>query len=166
MLKGRDLLQRTIIHSSTGKSLGRITDLYLEPKQGIIKGIAVETVQDHSIKKLSWEKLHVDDEEFQLHDETIEDEVMIQNEELLEEQSQVLRIADLAGHKVTTENGKTLGEVGDIIFDPEQGSIIALEVSDGLFQDLLTGRLQLPWSDVVQCSAQTVTVSNNWQDAW
>ncbi|KAB2951276.1 hypothetical protein F9B85_12980 [Heliorestis acidaminivorans] len=175
MLKGRDLLQRPLLESPTGKVLGHITDLVIETEKAKITGLAIET-EDHKRKKLLWNKIHIEDDLIYLTaklDEAEEkevDEVQEAHEEQerpeVQEESKSLNLSQLRGHNVTTESGKELGEVGDIIFDKDHGKIVALEVSDGLFQDLLTGRLQLPWPDIIHCTTEDITVSNDWKDAW
>ncbi|MBM7868101.1 hypothetical protein GTO89_15160 [Heliobacterium gestii] len=77
-----------------------------------------------------------------------------------------LSLSRCEGHPVRTQAGRPLGQVGDLLFDPAQGQLTALEVSDGLMQDLLTGRLQLPWPDVTEWRTDSVIVADHWQDAW
>lgn len=48
------------------------------------------------------------------------------------------------GTSVYTKNGKRIGQIRDIIFDFEIGTIDSYIISDGIIEDLISGRKLLP----------------------
>ena len=64
----------------------------------------------------------------------------------------------LRGFKIYTRSGKDLGSVNDILFDQDSGVIEAIIVSDGLFQDIFTGRSTLPLIGKIEIGNDSILV--------
>jgi len=65
----------------------------------------------------------------------------------------------ILGTSIITEDGKTLGTVGDIILEENTGEIISYEVSNGLLKDLVSGRSTVSILQVVTYGEDAVVVN-------
>lgn len=64
----------------------------------------------------------------------------------------------LLGLQVRTGSGKALGIIEDILFDSETGRLEGMEISRGLFQDFVDGRVTIPMPDVYTVGQDAVVV--------
>ncbi len=64
----------------------------------------------------------------------------------------------LLGLKVYSKEGGELGVVKDVIFDYRTGKIEGFEISDGLFQDVMSGRKLLPLFGKVELGEEFAVV--------
>lgn len=65
---------------------------------------------------------------------------------------------EVKGLRIYTGNGEDLGVVKDVLFDYRTGVMEGLELSDGLLQDLLTGRVILPLFGKVEFGKENIVV--------
>lgn len=65
---------------------------------------------------------------------------------------------EVKGLRIYTGNGEDLGVVKDVLFDYRTGVMEGLELSDGLLQDLLTGRVILPLFGKVEFGEENIVV--------
>lgn len=66
----------------------------------------------------------------------------------------------LRGFKIYTQEGKDIGIVQDIFFDYKTGKVEAVQVSDGLFQDLMRGRNILPFFGRIKIGRDNILVED------
>lgn len=64
----------------------------------------------------------------------------------------------ILGLRIFSRAGENLGVVGDIIFDWMTGRVESVEVSDGIYQDVVKGRSILPLFGKVEFSEENVLV--------
>ena len=64
----------------------------------------------------------------------------------------------ILGLRIFSRAGEDLGVVGDIIFDWVTGRVESVEVSDGIYQDVVKGRSLLPLFGKVEFSEENVLV--------
>jgi uncharacterized protein YrrD len=64
----------------------------------------------------------------------------------------------ILGLRIFSRKGEDLGVVSDIIFDWTTGRIESIEVSDGIFQDVVRGRSLLPLFGKVEFSEENLLV--------
>ena len=64
----------------------------------------------------------------------------------------------ILGLRIFSRAGEDLGIVGDIIFDWVTGRVESVEVSDGIYQDVVKGRSLLPLYGKVEFSEENVLV--------
>lgn len=64
----------------------------------------------------------------------------------------------ILGLRIFSREGEDLGVVRDIIFDWVSGRVESVEVSDGIFQDVVKGRSLLPLFGKVEFSEENVLV--------
>ncbi len=67
---------------------------------------------------------------------------------------------NVIGLRIFSRSGKELGIVKDVLFDPLKGTIEGVEVSDGLFTDIVNGRNLLPLFGKVEFSEENILVEN------
>ncbi len=67
------------------------------------------------------------------------------------------------GSLVITADGKSLGTVGDILLDGDEGRIVGYEVSDGHLLDILVGRRVVEATSVITYSDDAVIVDGNFE---
>lgn len=65
---------------------------------------------------------------------------------------------EIRGLKIYSKSGEELGEVKDVLFDYQTGLVEGVEVSDGLFQDIIQGRKILPLFGKVEFSDESMLV--------
>lgn len=70
----------------------------------------------------------------------------------------------LKGKPVFTVNGHELGQVEDVYFQEEMGTLIGMELSDGFLSDVMDGRRYLPWSDEMRMGTDAILVSQELED--
>ncbi|MBC9785638.1 PRC-barrel domain-containing protein [Heliobacterium chlorum] len=158
MLKGRDVIHLPIVHPASGQTLGRVADLIVDPEQGRVTELLIDAQAEGGTSRISWSQVQVDQDVIRTE---AQPEAASQDTE-----EKRLCISRFSGCPVMTQGGRSIGQVGDLLIDPSQGHVTGVEVTDGLMQDLLTGRIQLPWPDVLRWSPETIVVADHWQDAW
>jgi len=97
-----------------------------------------------------------------------QDAVMIQNEDVVENVSQnSKRLANIARDKnyltktkIVTVDGNDLGNITDLYFSLPYGDVEEFEVSDGLINDLKSGRNKLSIADIVTIGEDATIVKS------
>ncbi|MDD2421833.1 MAG: PRC-barrel domain-containing protein [Heliobacteriaceae bacterium] len=160
MRKGREIVHLPVVNPATGETLGQAVDLVVDPGQGKITALLIQPPG-------GTEKARLPLGEVELTGDMVRAPGGLPpgKEPETDSPAQVC-ISQLTGLPVVTRSGKKLGQIGDLVFNSQAGEITGLEVSDGLVQDLLTGRVELPWPDVLSWEMETVIVADHWHDAW
>lgn len=121
-----------------GKAIGNVEDVFFNFDNNFVKGMYVATI----VKKYYISLADIKD---------VNDMVIIQELKRVRDLSKgtfkeknVIKGGDVIYKKVFTYKGQELGFVNDVFFDLETGSIEALELSDGIIQDLISGRKLIP----------------------
>lgn len=65
---------------------------------------------------------------------------------------------NVLGLRVYTKEGEDIGVVKDVLFDYEKGTIEGVEVSDGLIQDIMSGRNIVPLFGKVEFSEENILI--------
>ncbi len=65
------------------------------------------------------------------------------------------------GLRIFTKTGRDLGVIEDVLFDCTTGRIEGVEISDGLFQDIMTGRKLLPLFGKYEFSDESLLVDRD-----
>nr|MBO2479865.1 photosystem reaction center subunit H [Bacillota bacterium] len=137
--KGQELLGMAVVDQQTGKQLGVVRDVYFDASWRL-KGLIVEN------KGLFRQGRCIPLEQLNIGEDAVmvdEDAVMQQ----LPEGMYTLYSGEnkLAGKSVMTKDGDGLGQIHDVYFLEEMGTLIGCELSDGLLSDLRHGRKFVPW---------------------
>ncbi|MFO7820230.1 MAG: PRC-barrel domain-containing protein [Halanaerobacter sp.] len=117
----------------------------IDAKEGKEIGVVVDILFKRGIQETAGLILKKDDQRYLAAPEEIcslgRDYVVIREEESLLEVNteELLTAQDLFGIAVVTIEGTSLGIVKDVVLT-EEGGVSSYELSDGLVQDILTGR--------------------------
>ena len=138
-----ELTGMPVITRVTGKKIGNVKDVLFDPESGKLDAVTVESSGFFSRKR-----------RFILMGDIRslgEDAIMLEDTRALKKPDgapKEQRIVDegfpLMGKMVITEDGTNLGNVSDVIIDPDDGTARMYEVSGGTFHDVGTGRRVFP----------------------
>lgn len=62
------------------------------------------------------------------------------------------------GRRVLTRDGQVLGQVDDVIFDPDSGAVWGYEVTGGFITDFVDGRRAVPLTDEIVIGPDAMVV--------
>ena len=142
MIKGKEMIGRSIIALSSGTQIDKVHDLVFDHDANQVLALLVdEGGWFRAAKVVPFESVR-----------TIgEDAVMIDDEHSVVSARDDSRIADLLdtkigliGTKLLTTDGRDLGKIGDVYFDETSGKVVGYEATGGLFSDLSSGRTFVP----------------------
>ncbi|MBD0381750.1 PRC-barrel domain-containing protein [Paenibacillus sedimenti] len=143
MRKAHDLIGLPVLTVESGKQIGQVKDLLLDPTWNI-RGIVLETKHwFSSLRYIPWEDLIA----------AGEDAITIPNDSVIQELEQAdgHQYALLEGSRkikglpIVTVGGQQLGMVEDVYLNLEWGTqIVGYELSEGFISDLKEGRRWLP----------------------
>lgn len=138
MLKYTGILGLPVLSLKEGNTLGHVYDIFFDLEQKNADTICImNTVRKRHIKvtaiKLEKEEIVVQDGDLNKG---------LDKKELLN--SKLLRGRDLLDKPILTNKGEDLGFVHDIYLDLDTWSVEAFKITDGIIQDLISGRRILP----------------------
>lgn len=157
MLKGREILSLPVITENNKKQIGEIKDIIYDPSQNKIIGYLLDTG--------SWLRdgrgfLHENLLKIENECMVIENELVVKSiDEIPELKEAIDQKKDIRGLRVEMTNGKNIGVIQDIVIADNSPIITGYEVSDGVIQDLLEGRITIPNSGVEIKEDNIVTIS-------
>ncbi|SEM73173.1 PRC-barrel domain-containing protein [Lihuaxuella thermophila] len=165
MRKSQEVIGLPIIHLSSGKKIGTVTDLLFDGSQQL-RGVLVENggflkkrryIPAESITSIGKDAVIVDN----MHAVLPLDSVAEQWTGILSGHKR------LKGRPVVLSNGCEIGMIENVYFLEEVGTLIGYEISDGILNDLRQGRKMLKstqpliWGeDVLIASADQVQVQD------
>jgi len=141
-MKGRELISLPVVSSDNNKLLGEVKDIIYDPSKNRILGYVVE--------KKGWLRegrgfLH---SELVRHEKdclVVKDESVVGNVGRIPELKEAIDTQkDIRGWRVEYNDGRYIGIIQDLVVDAESGEISGYEISDGIVQDLLVGRVTIP----------------------
>jgi len=143
-----------VICMETGKKAGIISDVIFCPEDKSIRAFFIETKGIRNNKKIILKEdiLNIG-----------KDALIIRSLSCIKPLKKAGKNAELTnnrinGLKVYTKEGNDLGVVKDILFDANTLKIEGVEVSDGLFQDIIQGRKIVPLFGKVEFSNEFMLV--------
>lgn len=150
-----------VIETQRGKRIGSVTDLLFDEGKSLVgvlltpKGIMrrAHFIPLEKILSVGEDALTVRDENSISELDTEKGLYFVLNGE-----------SHLKGKPVITVNGHSLGQVEDVYFQEEVGTIIGMELSDGFLSDVMEGRKYLPWSDKMKMGMDAILVSQEIED--
>jgi uncharacterized protein YrrD len=69
----------------------------------------------------------------------------------------------LAGKMVLTHSGKTIGMLEDVYFNENLGTIVAYEISNGFFSDIMDGTQRIPMYNPASLGKDAIVISEEIQ---
>ena len=142
MLKGRDIIGRSIVSYETGQKFDRVKDLIFDQDSGRLLGFLVDESGWFSSARV-----------LMLKDVQVigPDALIVPSKDTIIKASdspEINRIVRhnnvLDGTRIMTTDGRSLGTMIDLYFDERTGEIEGYEASGGLFSDAYSGRSFVP----------------------
>ncbi|WP_161881726.1 PRC-barrel domain-containing protein [Deinococcus alpinitundrae] len=142
MIKGKDMIGRTVVALSNGSHIDKVHDLVFDHDANQVLALLVdEGGWFRSARVVPFESVR----------SIGEDAVMISDEDDVVSARDDSRIADLLDTKVgliglqlLTTDGRELGKIADVYFEEVSGKVVGYEATGGLFSDLSSGRTFVP----------------------
>jgi uncharacterized protein YrrD len=134
VLKYLDIKGKTVT-TTAGKNLGKVLDLFINPKQGKIHGLIV--VNNNVIRNVHY---------IPFRNFRIQRGVVIVNGIFIKVKKSYLRknknssMQNYINKEIYSRTGEKLGVLIDCIFDLTSARILALAASNGFFEDIFEGR--------------------------
>ncbi|WP_119674725.1 PRC-barrel domain-containing protein [Deinococcus sp. RM] len=156
MIKGKDILNRSIVAVSTGEKIDRVHDVIFDHQANQVLGLLVdEGGWFSSAKVVPFERIR----------SVGEDAIMIGTPDDVTTTREDGRLkealdskASLIGLTLLTTDGQNLGRIADVFFDEHTGRVEGYEATGGLFADLSSGRTFVPAPESVQIGTDTAIV--------
>ncbi|WP_169729975.1 PRC-barrel domain-containing protein [Thermicanus aegyptius] len=144
-----------VIATKSGKRMGTVKDLLFDEKKRLMGALLTPKGLIRKAHYIPMEKiLSVGEDAL-----TVEDEEAISE---LDSTSHLFSVFNgekhLKGKPVLTLNGHELGQVEDVYFLEEEGTLIGMELSDGFLSDVTDGRKFLPLSEKTKMGADAILV--------
>ena len=145
-----DILELPVIDAKEGRELGRVIDVVLKAGADHIGGIILKSKDDQYLVAPT-----------QLYSLGTDYVIIKEKSNLLQvDSNDLLTAQDLIGTQVVTSQGDSLGVVKDILLTAE-GKLSGYELSDGLVQDILTGREVLAADKKITYGNQKIIIEDH-----
>jgi uncharacterized protein YrrD len=159
MKRSRQLIGIEVVDRKTGKVMGTIKDVVFMPGERKILGFVVRCGKWVKGSKV----LFPDDIEH-----IGKDVILTKNKNVLQGFDKFTRFHEaiherdrIFGLKVITDKGQELGYIDDILVNEEDCSIGGYILTDGFIEDILKGRLILPFNDNITFGEHLVIIENS-----
>ncbi|MBA2363307.1 MAG: PRC-barrel domain-containing protein [Chloroflexia bacterium] len=161
--KGKDLVGMPIVSFADGEKIGDVKDILFDPEQNRV--VALLTSEGgflSSARAIMWQNLKsVGKDAIIAPDRSVE--IKADSDRYLKrimEEENVLKKT-----QVYTEDGRDLGEIGDMFINDSTGEVIGYEVSGGLLASSLKGKRFMPAPDTLTVGQHAAFVPNEVGDA-
>lgn len=157
--KSRQFIGTSIMDKKNGKLLGTIKDVVFMPEERAIIGFCVSCGKwFKNGKVLIPKRIHNIGENVI----TVDDENALLELEKVPGYSKAMKEKKrITGMKVITNGGDELGFLQDIIIDEENCAVGGYILTDGFFDDILYGKLVLPYSDSIIFGQDAIVVDSS-----
>ncbi len=155
MRKSKQILNLPVFSLEEGQQIGKVKGLVADPaKKAVVALIIEEKDRSREQKFIPFNRLHSIGE----NAITVERSNFIQKGASLPE---IVKLAkekvEILGTRIVLENGTILGQVDEYYIDLQTGEIVGLEVSEGVFNNVIQGRTYLDAS-FIRTLGKEVTV--------
>lgn len=159
IVKANDVIGLKVFSVDEGKEVDAVEDVIYNPSASKIEALLVDSGGIFS----SGQVIAMEDVK-----SIGDDAVIIQSESMMKSVKElpddIRHIAEDDTHltkaKVMTEQGKDLGKVSDLLFDPDTGEVVELEVSQGGWRDMQSGRRRVKLHDVTTVGEDALIVKS------
>ncbi|GGR79038.1 PRC-barrel domain-containing protein [Deinococcus sedimenti] len=156
MIKGKDILNRSIVAVGTGEKIDRVHDVIFDHQANQVLGLLVDEGGWFSAAKVvPFDRIRSVGEDAIMIG-TADDVTTTREDGRLKEALDSK--ASLIGLTLLTTDGQNLGRIADVFFDEHTGRVEGYEATGGLFADLSSGRTFVPAPESVQIGADTAIV--------
>ncbi len=126
------LIGMTVLSKATGNRLGAVQDLYIDPVEGLLKGVTIQTA-DGKLAGIDYKNIYSFGKDAVMANDD-ESTVLIEDD-WMENHSHAKK--HLLGVKIVTESGNLLGQVADIYVRLTQPPFIIYDVRESILDKLL-----------------------------
>jgi uncharacterized protein YrrD len=142
MLKGRDILDKSVVSYETGERFEKVKDLLFDQNNNQLLGLLLEEKSWFKSAKIVLLK----DVQAVGPDAVIvpSQDVVVSAKDIALVDQILERNNILKGTQIMTTDGRNLGTMIDLYFDEQTGAVEGYEVSGGLFADAYSGRSFVP----------------------
>ena len=159
LFEAKSLSNLPIISLDSGKNLGFLNNIIIDPENGKIAGVVTQSIAFwKSPKALAFNDIY----EFSI------ESIVVRDDESLSDISEVIRIKDIVkrkiyilGSKVVTEFGKNLGRVDDFIINVDLGILVKIYVESFLSKGYLKGNLIIPANKIILIEHKKITIKDD-----
>jgi uncharacterized protein YrrD len=160
----RNIVGLPIIDLSTGDEIGTVKECVFDKTENCLLGLISgsrgcpkdeQAVRFGDLKSIGEDVVVVDSGSRLLP----ADQAEFLNEDLSTRNVSVL------GKRVISDKGRQIGTIRDVILDAETGSIVGWEVSEGIIQDILSGRNVIPHDSFVTIGEESVIIPEDAAEA-
>lgn len=155
MEKYSEVIGLPVICIENGKKLGVIEDMIFCPKLKQIQALLLER-KGYQIRKkvLLMKDIHRMGKDAVV----VKDCTCLTDMKKAEAEKEIKDKGNVLGLRIYTKTGEDIGVVKDVLFDYQTGTIEGVELSDGLFQDIIQGRNILPLFGKVEFGEENILV--------
>lgn len=140
------MIDLPVVNISKGSRIGVVDDILIDRETQKVTFILVVTSKLFGIKKL----LPIDQvQKISRYAVSILNEAGLMNFKKEEDLPFIRYKSDVLKKEVLSDTGKKIGHVDDGLFDMETGHIVEFTVSDGILQDLISGRKRIAEIDKI-----------------
>jgi uncharacterized protein YrrD len=156
--KGQNVIGLKIITLDNGKEVDSVKDIIYDPKLNQVRALLIDSGGWFSDAKI----LMMNDV-----NSIGDDAVIIESQTKIKKASEIEdRVSSIAKDgtyltktKVITEDGKELGSISDIFFDTSTGEVQEFEVSQGLIENVKSGKKRFRIHDIITVGEDATVVS-------
>lgn len=135
------LIGKTVLSRVTGNRLGAVQDLYIDPIEGVLKGITVQ-MPDGKFGGIDYKNVFSFGQDAVMAND--DDSIVAIKSDWVENHSHAKK--HLIGTKIVTESGNLLGQVADVHVRLTAPPIVIYEVRDSILDKLLGRGFFIPAS--------------------
>lgn len=159
MLKGSHIIGKPIVAYDTGRRIGRVKDLLFDQNTSLLLAFLVREGGWFShTQVLPLQNIQIIGIDAII---AIAEEALVNAEQFADIQQVLDRHQILQGTRILTTDGRNLGQIIDLYFDPTTGAIEGYEVSGGLFADAQSGRSFVPAPKTLKIGEQVAFVPSD-----
>jgi uncharacterized protein YrrD len=160
LMKASQVIGLPVMAVDTGKKMEKVSDVVYDPSQQKIQALIIDdggifshgkAIPIQNVRNIGHDAI------------VIESADKIEDFEQLDEDVRHIAEEDkfLTKSVVMTESGEKLGEVSDLLFSPETGSVEELIVSQGSIADIKSGQKHLKPSEIITIGEDALIVSSH-----
>ena len=126
------LIGMTVLSRATGNQLGAVQDLYIDPVEGLLKGVTIQT-PDGKLAGIDYNNIYSFGKDAVMAND--DDSIVAIKDDWLENHSHAKK--HLIGVKIVTESGNLLGQVADIYVRLSEPPFVIYDVRESILDKLL-----------------------------
>ncbi len=156
MLKFSKIVGLTVLALKEGRVMGHVHDVLVNLQHKYIESICIlNTLERKQYLKLV--DINLADNKI-----TISNKDIIKNlDNRIQTNKELLSSKRILNKKVFTNKGDDVGRINDIYFDLDAGTLEAFEISDGIIQDILSGRRIIPAIGDISLKEEGIFISKD-----